>query len=99
MPSASPPEAESVTVTGVAGAVSSSESVIVAGLTVAPPSVPETVTVSAFSAVASSWGVSVNVPVPVAAPAAMVMLNVAGCAVKPTTFELPEPATATATVC
>ena len=94
----SPTGADSVTVTGVAAAVSSSVTVMVSDATVTPDRVPSTVTVSSVSWVLLSAGVNTNVFVPVCAPAAIGTLNIDGFAAKPTTFAPPEPVTVTATV-
>ena len=79
------------------GAPSSSVNVIVAGFTVRLPEAPLTVMVSSVSSVVSSVGVSVNVPVLLAAPAAISMSK-SVTAAKSTAVVVPLPATLTVTV-
>ena len=63
------------TLRSTAGAVSSSVSVSVAEFTVSPGRLPDTVMLSSFSTSVSCVGVSVNVPVPLLPPAAIVIVK------------------------
>ena len=79
------------------GAASSSVNVIVSEFTVRPLDVPPTVTVSSVSSNASSVGLSVNVPVPLVAPAA-IETSKADTGAKSTAPAVPLPDTLTRTV-